>query len=99
MSNKNEQALRQQRQQAVKIAEIKATDAEDMTACILDLQTYANLDEDSAKVVASAFRYKTLPNIAREAGLSEDVVGNLTNGANLMTNDFANEKKTKKYST
>jgi hypothetical protein len=70
MKTNNETALQEQRlKAALRLAEIKATDQEDMEHCVSDMQKSASLEEDQARIVAAAVRAKHLPNILREAGL------------------------------
>jgi hypothetical protein len=86
--DKNEQ-ITQSRLAAMKIAEIHETDREDMENCVSDMQKFASLDSDEARVVASAIRAKYLPVIAREAGIEDSKFFNLDEESETV--DFANE--------
>lgn len=87
--DKNEQ-ITQSRLAAMKIAEIHETDREDMEICVSDMQKFASLDSDEARVVASAIRAKYLPVIAREAGIDDSKFFNLNEESETV--DFADEK-------
>jgi len=87
--DKNEQ-ITQSRLAAMKIAEIQETDREDMEICVSDMQKFASLDSDEARVVASAIRAKYLPVIAREAGIDDSKFFNLDEESETV--DFADEK-------
>ena len=87
--DKNEQ-ITQSRLAAMKIAEIHETDREDMEICVSDMQKFASLDSDEARVVASAIRAKYLPVIAREAGIDDSKFFNLDEESETV--DFADEK-------
>jgi hypothetical protein len=80
MKNNKTNTLKSSRFAALKLAEIKATDKEDMSACVADMQKFASLSSDEAKVVAGALRAKYLPSIARKAGLDEEAIVNLDEG-------------------
>jgi hypothetical protein len=80
---------------ALKVAEIKATDKEDMENCVNDMQKFASLNEDEARVVAAAVRAKHLPNIVRESGLEaffEEPATEVHDLEGKATADFAKEK-------
>ncbi len=87
--DKNEQ-ITQSRLAAMKIAEIHETDREDMENCVADMQKFASLESDEARVVASAIRAKYLPVIAREAGIDDSKFFNLDEESETV--DFADEK-------
>jgi len=53
----------------MRLAEMRVEDVEDMQTCVDDLVRTAGLDEESAKIVASAYRASVLPEVLREAGL------------------------------
>ena len=74
--------------EAMKLAEIKATDKEDLIACASDMQKTASLNKDEAIIVASAIRSKYLPNVVRQAGLE---VSNLDLEDGKETVDFTND--------
>jgi len=80
MKNNKTNTLKSSRFAALKLAEIKATDKEDMSACVADMQKFASLSSDEAMVVAGALRAKYLPSIARQAGLDEEAIVNLDEG-------------------
>ena len=88
-----ESARREQRLKAVKLAEfaekLKHEDPIDMDNCINDLQKYAGLDSETARVVAAAYRTKVLPNVARTTGIDETRIAQLMG---VPTADFADEK-------
>ncbi len=89
MSNSKDSALRN-RQKAVLAERMRLTDKEDMDACVRDVQASNNLDEGSARIVAAALRGKNLPNIARAAGLDEQVIAQIM-GTEMQTADFAKD--------
>lgn len=98
MKNTNEQAQREARiKAAVFAAELEATDKQELEECAKDMQKLAELDEDSARIVAAAVRAKTLPNLARQAGLEEEEIERIMKPLHEkpMTADFAKEEETK----
>ena len=85
-------ASNQDRFKALRIAEIKATDQEDFQACVADMQRTASLSKDEAKIVANAIRAKYLPNLAKEAGFTEEAMNKFVNlGDSHETADFAKD--------
>ena len=92
--NKNSNRANQERFAAMKLAEINATDKEDLKNCASDMQRTASLESDEAIVVASAIRAKYLPTVAREAGMDEMHVRKMVNldGGAEETADFANDE-------
>jgi len=87
--NKNSNiAKNQSRLAAMRLAELNATDKEDLINCASDMTRTASLDESEALLVAHAIRAKYLPNIAREAGLD---MSNLDLEDGKETVDFAND--------
>lgn len=87
--NRNSNNANQERFAALKLAEINATDKEDLTNCASDMQRTASLESDEAIVVAKAIRAKYLPNIAKEAGIS---IANLDLDHGKETVDFAKDE-------
>ena len=87
--NKNSNKANQERFAAMRLAEINATDKEDLMNCASDMEKTASLDANEAVVVAKAIRAKYLPNIARQAGLN---VSNLDLDHGKETVDFANDE-------
>lgn len=87
--NKNSNKANQERFAAMRLAEINATDKEDLMNCASDMEKTASLDANEAVVVAKAIRAKYLPNIARQAGLD---VSNLDLDHGKETVDFANDE-------
>ena len=87
--NKNSNTANQARFAAMRLAEINATDKEDLMNCASDMEKTASLDANEAVVVAKAIRAKYLPNIARQAGLD---VSNLDLDQGKETVDFANDE-------
>ena len=87
--NKNSNKANQGRFAAMRLAEINATDKEDLMSCASDMQKTASLESNEAIVVAKAIRAKYLPNIARQAGLD---VSNLDLDHGKETVDFANDE-------
>jgi hypothetical protein len=87
--NKNSNKANQGRFAAMRLAEINATDKEDLMNCASDMQKTASLETNEAVLVAKAIRAKYLPNIARQAGLD---VSNLDLDHGKETVDFANDK-------
>ena len=87
--NKNSNiAKNQSRLAAMRLAELNATDKEDLINCASDMTKTASLDESEAFVVAHAIRAKYLPNIAKVAGLD---MGNLDLEDGKETVDFADD--------
>lgn len=87
--NKNSKNAENARFAALRLAEIQATDKEDLIQCTNDMARTASLDNDEALVVASAIRAKYLPNIARQAGIK---LAGLDLEDGKETVDFANDK-------
>lgn len=87
--NKNSNKANQGRFAAMRLAEINATDKEDLMNCASDMEKTASLNTNEAVVVAKAIRAKYLPNIARQAGLN---VSNLDLDHGKETVDFANDE-------
>jgi hypothetical protein len=87
--NKNSNKANQVRFAAMRLAEINATDKEDLMNCASDMQKTASLETNEAVLVAKAIRAKYLPNIARQAGLD---VSNLDLDNGKETVDFANDE-------
>ena len=71
--NKNSNKANQVRFAAMRLAEINATDKEDLMNCASDMQKTASLETNEAVLVAKAIRAKYLPNIARQAGLDVSI--------------------------
>jgi hypothetical protein len=95
MTNQNDSALRE-RNKALKLAEIRDTDAEEFETCVSDMQKFASLNEAQARIVASAVRARTLPSLAREAGIDDAVIAQMAppreHGAMPMkTDSFADD--------
>ncbi len=88
MNKNSKNANIQSKLAAMRLAEIKATDKEDLIACANDMQKTASLDKDEAIIVASAIRSKYLPNVVRQAGLD---VSNLDLEDGKETVDFTND--------
>ena len=87
--NKNSNiAKNQSRLAAMRLAELNATDKEDLINCASDMTRTASLDESEAFVVAHAIRAKYLPNIAKVAGLD---MSNLDLEDGKETVDFADD--------
>jgi hypothetical protein len=87
--NKNSNKANKERFASMRLAEINATDKEDLINCASDMEKTASLDSNEAVVVAKAIRAKYLPNIARQAGLD---VSNLDLNHGKETVDFANDE-------
>ena len=87
--NKNSNRANQERFAAMRLAEINATDKEDLKNCASDMEKTASLEKDEAIVVAHAIRAKYLPNIAKQAGI---VVSSLDLDEGKETVDFANDE-------
>ena len=88
MNKNSKNANIQSKLAAMRLAEIKATDKEDLIACANDMQKTASLNKDEAIIVASAIRSKYLPNVVRQAGLD---VSNLDLEDGKETVDFTND--------
>jgi len=87
--NKNSNiAKNQSRLAAMRLAELNATDKEDLVNCASDMTRTASLDESESFVVAHAIRAKYLPNIAKVAGLD---MSNLDLEDGKETVDFADD--------
>ena len=87
--NKNSNIARENRLAAMRIAELNATDKEDLIACVSDMQRTASLEKDEAVAVANAIRAKYLPNLAKQAGV---VLSELNLEDGIETVDFANDE-------
>ena len=87
--NKNSKNAENARFAALRLAEIKATDKEDLVQCTKDMARTASLNNDEAKAVANAIRAKYLPNIAKQAGIK---LAGLDLEDGKETVDFANDK-------
>jgi hypothetical protein len=87
--NKNSKNAENTRFAALKLAEIQATDKEDLAQCTNDMARTASLAKDEALVVASAIRAKYLPNIAKQAGVKLSGL-DLEDGKETV--DFANDE-------
>jgi hypothetical protein len=95
MKDNMKSASNQVKMAALRLAEIKATDIEDLKACAKDVSMSASLDLSEAMEVAKAVRAKYLPNLAKQAGISDNQVRQLVNldeGAE-ETADFAEDTK------
>ena len=79
---------------ALRLAEIQATDKEDLENCVNDMTRSASLDKSEALVIANAIRAKYLPNVMREAGieLDEEKMPNFEDDGE-ETVDFANDEE------
>ena len=87
--NKNSKNAENTKFAALKLAEIQATDKEDLAQCTNDMARTASLAKDEALVVASAIRAKYLPNIAKQAGVKLSGL-DLEDGKETV--DFANDE-------
>jgi hypothetical protein len=87
--NKNSNIARENSLAAMRIAELNATDKEDLIACVSDMQRTASLEKDEAVAVANAIRAKYLPNLAKQAGV---VLSELNLEDGIETVDFANDE-------
>ena len=94
MALNNDTAQREALKRAMRIAEIRVEDAEDMNACVSDLVRSAGLDEDSARIVAAAYREAMMPEALEAEGFDPKAFMNSHDG-NEMTADFANDKSAK----
>lgn len=91
MALNNDTAQREALKRAMRIAEIRVEDAEDMNACVSDLVRSAGLDEDSARIVAAAYREAMMPEALEAEGFDPKAFMNSHDG-NEMTADFAKDK-------
>lgn len=91
MAINNDTDQRQALKRAMRIAEIRVEDAEDMNACVSDLVRSAGLDEDSARIVAAAYREAMMPEALEAEGFDPKAFMNSHDG-NEMTADFAKDK-------
>jgi len=90
MALNNDTAQREALKRAMRIAEIRVEDAEDMNACVSDLVRSAGLDEDSARIVAAAYREAMMPEALEAEGFDPKAFMNSHDG-NEMTADFADD--------
>mgnify|MGYP000100061972 CR=1 FL=1 len=91
MALNNDTAQRQALKRAMRIAEIRVEDAEDMNACVNDLVKTAGLDETSARIVAAAYRESMMPSALEAEGIDpSEFMGSDEHGTQ-MTADFAND--------
>ena len=94
MANNNDIAQREALKRAMRLAEIKVEDAEDMQACVSDLVRNAGLDQESARIVASAYREAMMPEALEAEGIDPDAF--MDHNGNEMTADFAKDMDAKK---
>ena len=87
--NKNSKNAENTKFAALKLAEIQATDKEDLAQCTNDMARTASLNTNEAVVVAKAIRAKYLPNIAKQAGIK---LAGLDLEDGKETVDFANDE-------
>ena len=90
MALNNDTAQREALKRAMRIAEIRVEDAEDMNECVSDLVRSAGLDEDSARIVAAAYREAMMPEALEAEGFDPKAFMNSHDG-NEMTADFADD--------
>ena len=91
MALNNDTAQRQALKRAMRIAEIRVEDAEDMNACVNDLVKTAGLDETSARIVAAAYRESMMPSALEAEGIDpSEFMGSDEHGTQ-MTADFAKD--------
>jgi hypothetical protein len=95
MALNNDTTQREALKRAMRIAEIRVEDAEDMNECVSDLVRSAGLDEDSARIVAAAYREAMMPEALEAEGFDPKAFMNSHDG-NEMTADFANDKSANK---
>jgi hypothetical protein len=74
MALNNDNNQREALKRAMRLAEMRSEDAEDMELCVNDLVVTAGLDEDSARIVASAYRESVLPDAGEFGMPSSDVM-------------------------
>lgn len=93
MNVNKKKANNQDKMAALRLAEIKATDFEDLKDCANDMSRTASLDSSEALEVAKAIRAKYLPNLAKQAGISDMGVKKLINleEGTEDTANFAND--------
>ena len=91
MALNNDNNQREVLKRAMRLAEMRVEDAEDMQICVDDLVRTAGLDEDSAKIVASAYRASVLPEVLREAGLDPSSFEMMDTMEMKSTKPFADE--------
>jgi hypothetical protein len=68
---------------AIKLAMLADGDKSDMQECVSDLVQNSKLDEGTAREIASAIRYKYLPKVAEDLGISTEEAHEV-----LANNDF-----------
>jgi len=88
MALNNDIAQREALKRAMRLAEIRAEDSEDMETCVNDLVKTAGLDEESARIVAAAYRESMLPEVLEEEGFDRS---EFENAPGNMTANFADE--------
>lgn len=91
MALNNDNNQREALKRAMRLAEMRSEDAEDMELCVNDLVVTAGLDEDSARIVASAYRESVLPDALREAGLTPGEFGMPSDVMQMSSKPFAKE--------
>lgn len=93
MNVNKKKANNQDKMAALRLAEIKATDLEDLKDCANDMSRTASLDSSEALEVAKAIRAKYLPNLAKQAGISDMGAKRLMNldEGHEDTANFAND--------
>ena len=90
MATNNDTNQREALKRAMRIAEIRVEDQEDMKACVSDLVRVAGLDEDSARIVASAYREAMMPEALEAEGFDPDAF--MAKHNDEMTADFAKDE-------
>jgi hypothetical protein len=90
MALNNDNNQRETLKRAMRLAEMRVEDSEDMQTCVDDLVKTAGLDEESARIVASAYRASVLPEMVREAGFDPESFDEMDT-MELSTKPFAKE--------
>lgn len=88
MAINNDIAQREALKRAMRLAEIRVEDSEDMETCVNDLVKTAGLDEESARIVAAAYRESMLPEVLEQEGFDRS---EFDNAPGNMTANFADE--------
>ncbi|MFM9673605.1 hypothetical protein, partial [Streptomyces galilaeus] len=75
------------------VAEFKAKDEEAMNACVEDLTKVAQLDAETAKKIAVAYRNQVAPELLHKSGVDEARIANVVG---TRTANFADVLEMKK---
>ena len=93
MAKNNDNVQNNALKRAMRIAEIRVEDAEDMQACVTDLVRTSSLglNEDTARIVASAYREAMMPAALEAEGINPDEFIEQPFGSQMTAANFADD--------